>query len=60
MPIPVQFVVPVVTDAAGAFALPGIPGGGGPLELYLQAAVLDPGLPLGFGLSNAVKLQFLP
>ncbi len=60
VPLPVQFVVPVVTDATGQFALPGIPGGGGPLELYLQAAFLDPSQPQGFGFSNAVKLQFLP
>jgi hypothetical protein len=58
--VPVLFVVPVLTDAAGALAVPGLPGGGGPLELYVQCAILDSGQPAGFALSNAVKLQFLP
>jgi hypothetical protein len=58
--VPVLFVVPVLTDAAGALAVPGLPGGGGPLELYLQCAILDATQPAGFALSNAVKLQFLP
>jgi hypothetical protein len=58
--VPVLFVVPVLTDAAGALAVPGLFGGGGPLELFLQCAILDAGQPAGFALSNAVKLQFLP
>lgn len=57
---PGLFVVPVVTGAGGEFALAGIAAGGGPVEFYLQGAILDPSQPQGFALSNAVKLQFLP
>jgi hypothetical protein len=58
--VPMLFVVPAVTGAAGTLAVPGLPGGGGPLELYVQCAILDASQPAGVALSNAVKLEFLP
>jgi hypothetical protein len=58
--LPIQYVVPLVTDGVGTASLPGIAGGGGPFDVYLQAVIVDAGQPQGFGLSNAVLLEFLP
>jgi hypothetical protein len=60
VPVPVLLLLTLTTDAAGEFLLSGVPGGGGPLDIYLQCATVDAGQPQGFGLSNAVKLQLLP
>jgi len=60
VPVPVLLLLTFTTDAAGEFLLPGVPGGGGPLAIYLQCASVDAGQPQGFALSNAVKLQLLP
>ncbi len=54
----VEFVVP--TDADGRILLPSVPGGGGPVSAYLQAAYPDAGVPGGIGLSNALKVDLLP
>jgi hypothetical protein len=59
VPNPAVLVVPVVTDAQGAWSLD-IPGGGGPVDLVLQLAYLDAATPFGVGLTNAVELQVLP
>jgi hypothetical protein len=60
VPVPVLVLLTFTTDAAGKFVLPGVPGGGGPLSIYLQCASVDASQPQGFALSNAVKLQLLP
>ena len=60
VPVPVLFSQLVVTDAAGEFLVGNIPGGGGPLTIYLQCASVDGGMPHNVSLSNAVKMQFLP
>jgi len=60
VPVPVLLLKAFTTDAAGEFLIPGVPGGGGPLAIYLQCVTVDAGQPQGFGLSNAVKLQLLP
>ena len=52
--------IQVATDANGEFTPPGIAGGAGPLTLYVQAAFIDPMLPLGFGLTNVVQADLLP
>lgn len=54
----VEFIVP--TDAEGRVFLPNVPGGGGPVSAYLQAAYPDAALPGGIGLSNALKVDLLP
>lgn len=59
VPLP-ALVVPAVADSNGTFEIASIPGGGGPLEAFVQAAAADSGAPLGFRLSNAVRLVFLP
>ncbi|MHC4846327.1 MAG: ligand-binding sensor domain-containing protein [Planctomycetota bacterium] len=58
--VPVLLSVGLPTDGSGAASLPGIVGGFGPLDVYVQAVTLDPGQPLGYGLSNAVRMEFLP
>jgi hypothetical protein len=60
VPLPLSFALPLTTNAAGSFAMPTVPGGGGPQSLYLQAIHLDPGLPTGHGISNAIRADFLP
>jgi hypothetical protein len=60
VPVPPSLIAGVVTDAVGAWSLPGIPGGGGPFAWYAQALYLDTSLPTVFGFSNAVRLDYLP
>jgi hypothetical protein len=50
---------PVSTDASGELAAT-VPGGSGPVTLYVQALLVDGSQPLGFGLSNAVRIDLLP
>jgi len=59
-PVPVSFVQVLVTDAAGEFLVGNLPGGGGPVTIYLQCATADGGQPHGVSLSNAVQMQLLP
>jgi hypothetical protein len=59
-PVPVAFALVVVSDAAGEFLIGNLPGGDGPLTIYLQCASLDAGQPHGVSLSNAVQMQLLP
>jgi len=59
VPVPIQLLLPVVTDGAGQLALP-VPGGGGPVDVVVQAVFVDTAQPAGFDLSNAVELEFLP
>jgi hypothetical protein len=60
VPVPILALLTFTTDAAGEVLLPGVQGGGGPLNVYLQFVTVDAGQPQGFALSNAVKLQLLP
>lgn len=58
-PLPAQLVVAGTMDAAGQFKTP-VPGGHGPVDLYVQAVAADPSLAVGIAISNALKLTFLP
>ncbi len=60
IPVPVAIQVSLFTDAAGQVHIPGVPGGSGPVSLYLQFIHVDSALMHGVGLSNAVRLDFLP
>lgn len=60
VPVPVLDAIAVNTDGAGNFAITGIPGGGGPATFYVQFVIVDGGQTLGFGLSNAVQVDYLP
>ncbi|HZL99035.1 MAG TPA: hypothetical protein VFD43_02185 [Planctomycetota bacterium] len=59
VPVPILLLVTLPTGPTGTLSAT-IPGGGGPVSVYVQALYLDPGLPAGFGFSNAVRLDFLP
>jgi len=60
VPVPFTTLLYGSTNASGAWTLANIPGGGGPLTLYAQAAYLDASLVQGVGLSNALRVDFLP
>ncbi len=47
-------ILPLVTDANGERLIAGIPGGAADAVVHVQAITLDPTLPQGFGLTNAV------
>jgi hypothetical protein len=59
VPVPVALSVQLLADGSGQLSAQ-VPGGGGPFTLYLQGIAVDGGQPLGFSLSNALEVQFLP
>ena len=59
VPVPFLFVVPLVTNGSGAITLPGVPGGGGPVSVYVQAMITDGAQAAGFAFTNAVRLDLL-
>lgn len=59
-PIPPVLLVPVITDAQGSLTLAGIPGGGGPFDVFIQMVIVDAAQLKGYAVSNAVKVMFLP
>ena len=50
----------LATDLTGGITLTGIPGGKGPVDVYVQILVLDANQPKGVAFSNAVRAEFLP
>ncbi|MHC5209167.1 MAG: M36 family metallopeptidase [Planctomycetota bacterium] len=59
VPVPVALTVQFTANGSGDVSAL-VPGGGGPFTLYLQAIAPDGGLPLGYAISNALQVQFLP
>ena len=59
VPIPILVTIARVADAGGAVSL-GVPGGGGPVTVYVQAAAADGGVPGGYRISNALECDVLP
>lgn len=57
--LPPLLTLPFVTSAHGAIDLP-FPGGGGPLDVFAQWLIDDPGATAGVGFSNAIKITFQP
>jgi len=53
-------VLSFVTDALGRVKITNIPGGGGPLILFMQFMIPDASQPQGWQLSNAIAAEFLP
>ena len=53
-------ILPFVTDALGRVTLTDIPGGGGPLIVFMQFLIQDAAQPKGWQLSNAIAAEFLP
>ncbi len=60
VPVPILKLMAFTTDAEGELLLRGVKGGGGPSTGYLQAIVADAHQASGYGLSNALELDFLP
>ena len=57
--LPVELSFPLLLDAAGSYDFL-VPGGMGPASVFAQILVLDPGLQLQIGFSNAVRINVLP
>jgi len=60
VPLAPQFLGPYATDANGALAVPGIPGGGGPFSVVVQWGIIDLFATQSTSFSNALRLNFLP
>ena len=60
VPVPTLVLLEGLTDGTGSWTLGPLFGGGGPATLYGQVVYIDLGQTEGFGLSNAVQLDFLP
>ncbi len=59
VPVPWLLDFPLPLDGSGAFDLP-VPGGNGPLTVFIQAVYVDGSQSAGYGFSNALQAQFLP
>ena len=60
VPSPTLVLSGFATDATGSILFPGVAGGGGPFDLYLQWIVFDPGATQGKAFSNGLKVSWLP
>ncbi len=60
VPLPFELLLPFRTDASGEISIPGIEGGGGPFDAYVQFIIVDLAQKRGIALSNAVTVVFLP
>jgi len=60
VPVPWVTIRLLPLDATGGASVPGVPGGGGPFSIVLQAVVPDASLPLGYAIGNALRAEFLP
>lgn len=49
-----------VLDGTGSWSATGLDGGGGPFSLFAQALYVDVALPESIGISNAVRIDYLP
>jgi probable HAF family extracellular repeat protein len=58
VPVPYLLAEPMPTSDQGGVAIPGVPGGNGPLTVYAQFVYPDPGAPKGWGFSNALEVVF--
>ena len=60
MAFPPFAIISGSTDNFGEMTLSGIPGGAGPLSIYIQALVSDSNQVADFQITNALELQYLP
>jgi hypothetical protein len=58
VPVPYLLAEPMPTSDQGGVAIPGVPGGNGPLTVYAQFVYPDPTAPKGWGFSNALEVVF--
>jgi hypothetical protein len=54
------FTTGALGSAAGTVTLAGVPGGSGPVNIYIQFVIKDSAQPQGFALSNCVQAAYLP
>jgi hypothetical protein len=59
VPVPILVAVPAAADSGGSLSLL-VPGGGGPLSVYVQAIVVDTSQIHGIALSNVVQVELQP
>ncbi len=59
VPLPILVTLVRVADPSG-FVSVSVPGGGGPVTVYIQAAAVDAALPGGYAISNALEALVLP
>ncbi|MBI4878557.1 MAG: VCBS repeat-containing protein [Planctomycetes bacterium] len=58
--LPPLALLVAAADGKGAIDLPGaVPGGSGPASIYVQAVCQDAGQPMGFAVSNCVRIDLL-
>lgn len=60
VPVPADLVIPGMVDAGGNWIAASFPGGNGPATVYVQAVYEDPAQFFGYGVSNAVQVEYLP
>jgi len=60
VPVPILGLFPLTTDGAGQISIDDIPGGGGPVSIIAQFVLVDGAQALGYGMSNAVQVDYLP
>ncbi len=60
VPAPDVLLFGFTADAAGTISLPGVPGGGGPFDIYMQWVVFDAGATFGKAFSNGLRISWLP
>jgi hypothetical protein len=59
VPLPITLTLVRVANGSGGVSL-NVPGGGGPVTVYIQAASTDGGLPGGYAISNTIEADVLP
>ncbi|MGQ0554301.1 MAG: M12 family metallo-peptidase [Planctomycetota bacterium] len=59
VPVPPTLHLLLPLNGAGAFSA-SVPGGNGPVSLYVQATYSLPSAPAGWGFTNAVRVDLLP
>jgi len=60
VPVPWSLMLALPLDGAGQLLVSRIPGGHGPVSVYVQALMLDALQPNGWALSNALRVDLLP
>ena len=59
-PLPLNLLLSTRADGTGTVRLDGIPGGNGPVDVYIQAIVPDDSQVQGFALSEVLLVRILP
>lgn len=60
VPAPDVLLFGFAADASGTISLPGVPGGGGPFDVWMQWVVFDAGATSGKAFSNGLRISWLP